>query len=204
MSRLTLAAGVVVLALATGASADVVFNNFGAGDAYNTGTGYTISAGAPINTDWDQGNSFVVTGDTYSLTSIEVAIGYVTGTNMVTFTLHEDNAGVPGNVLESFDFVNMGPFGNNNAPMEGASVANPTLQEGSTYWLIASSANNSWLAWNLNSIGDTRPRAARQNLGPWGVNNDTSAVFRINGVVPAPGALALLGVGLLGVRRRRS
>ena len=205
MRGLMFGSAVLSLAIAATASADVLFNNFGAGDSYNTGSGWTISDGSPINTDWDQGDAFTVSGGNYFLDSIEAAIGLVLGQNRVFIDIYDDAGGQPGSVLESVTIEDqMGPFGSFNAPIVGNFSGSTLLMDGMTYWAIASSDSNSWLAWNQNDQGDIGPHASSPDGAPWNVGPNTRGAFRINGTLPAPGALALLGLaGLAGTRRRR-
>ncbi len=88
------------MALTSVSTADVIFNNFGAGDSYQTNIGWTLSDGAPIGVDNDQGDAFTVTGGNFFLDQIDVAIGLVVGTNRIFLDLYDDAAGEPGSVLE--------------------------------------------------------------------------------------------------------
>ena len=181
-----LGAALVVLGAADpSARADVIYDNFDVGDTYNTGTGWTI--GAPQGQPFQEvGCPFVVSGS-YTLSQITVAAGYVTGENKYTVWLMDDAGGVPGNIIEEFDFADLGPFGQNNAPLVGVSALNPTLDDGSQYWLVCSTSASTWSAWNWNTTGDSGPFVYRLNGGDWLLSNFTLSVFRIEGD-PVPGA----------------
>ncbi len=192
------------MALTSVSTADVIFNNFGAGDSYQTNIGWTLSDGAPIGTDNDQGDAFTVTGGNFFLDQIDVAIGLVVGTNRIFLDLYDDAGGQPGSVLESAIIDGqMGQFGQNNLPIVALFSGNTLLADGVQYWVIASTDTDTWAAWNLNSTGDTRPHAFRADMGPWTISENTRGAFRVIGSLPAPGVLALFGLAGLGARRRR-
>jgi hypothetical protein len=186
------------------AHAAVIFDNFGPGDTYNTGVGWTISSSGSSPGHWDQGDAFTPLGSDYRLDTIELAMWLATGTNELDVWLMSDSSGKPGAVIESFYFNGV------MQPAPGSvllanSVLNPVLLAGTQYWLVASTPGpDTWAAWNKNSTGDTGPHAQWVG-GPWGVANDTAGAFRISGTVPEPSTLLLLGSGLAGlgfVRRR--
>jgi hypothetical protein len=173
------AALVVLVGANPSARADVIYDNFNFGDTYDVGTGWTI--GAPQGQSFQEvGCPFTVSG-TYTLTQITVAAGWVTGPNVYTVWLMDDVDGVPGNVIEEFDFADLGRFGQNNAPLVGDSVLNPTLDDGSQYWLVCSTSDSTWAAWNWNTTGDAGPFVFRQNGGDWLTTSGTLSVFRVEG-----------------------
>src|SRR5262249_48593365 len=92
------AVGVLLLFTTGTVRADVIYNNLGPGDTYQTGVGWTL--GLP-GTYQDVGNRFTPAGTSYTLDTIALALGYVTGTNAVDVALMTDAGGLPGLVIES-------------------------------------------------------------------------------------------------------
>lgn len=186
---------------AAAAGQTFVYDNFGANWTYNTGTGYTISAGAPIGTDWDQGNSFMPSQSGY-VTDVWAAVNHVNGANTMDLWLMDDAGGQPGTILESFKFVGAmvpGGFGGLHPPLHGVALGTTYLDSKNKYWLIASTPGpDSWCAWNY-SLADFGDRAARQNMGAWTISQSQKAAFAI--AIPEPATLSLLALGLL-LRRR--
>jgi hypothetical protein len=171
------AALAVVVGASPSARADVIYDNFGPGDTYQTNIGWTIG-GPPGTPFWEQGDPFTVSGS-WTLTQVTLAAGYVLGDNVYTVWLMDDNGGQPGNVIEEFDFAGLGPFGSFNPPLVAASALNPTLDDGATYWLVSTTSMGTWTAWNLNNTGDVGAHAQRTDGGPWNIVTNTRGAYRI-------------------------
>jgi hypothetical protein len=175
MSVGAFAAFVVLFVGGQAARADVIYDNFDVGDNYQTNIGWTIGLQNP---KWIQGDPFAVSG-TYTLSQITVAGTYVLGPNVFTVYLMDDAGGVPGNIIEEFDFVGLGQFGNYSPPLVAQSVLNPTLEDGAVYWLVATTDDAAWTVWNWNSTGDSGPHAQQQDYGDWTIVNNTHGAFRV-------------------------
>jgi len=142
--------------------------------AYNCNTGMTLSDGSPVNTEYTQGNTFKST-KTGTTKSITVAIGFVTGTNAAVVSLSKDCAGVPcggvngGNDLCRGLIKNLPTFGS-NCTQTTTFKCLARLTKGKSYWVYAATENNSWDAWNWNSIGAVGT-VLSTNDGAWGASS---------------------------------
>lgn len=206
MKRHTLiTAGALALSLTSASMGDVIFNNFGPGNSYDISTGWTLSDGAPVNVDWDQGDAFTVSGGNYFLDHIDLAISLVAGQNRIFIDVYTSIGGLPGVLIDSAVIEDqMGTFGDDNPLIVALFDGSTVLNDGEQYFVTASTDSNSWAAWNLNSVGDVGLHTFRKNLGDWAAGDNVRGAFRVKGtLVPAPGVLALLGVAGLAARRRR-
>jgi hypothetical protein len=125
----------------------------------------------------------------------------VSGPNAVDVQLRANAGGLPGTVLETFHFDNLGTFGNPNPPVIATSTLHPLLLDGEQYWITASASDLTDIAWNLNSIKDVGPHAISQNGEPFTVATDDRGAFRVDAssnAVPEPASLTMLGLGALG------
>ncbi|MGD8452106.1 MAG: PEP-CTERM sorting domain-containing protein, partial [Phycisphaerae bacterium] len=81
-----------------------------------------------------------------------------------------------------------------------------SLEDGETYWIVASTTYPGKLAWKLNSTGDRELMVSHPApWRPWCVSDgyDTMPAFRVFATpVPEPTTLALLGLAALFATRR--
>lgn len=193
--------------------ATIVYDNFAAGNGYNTTTG------------WPVGNDFVggvetqaetfTPGTSGTLTRITIAMDFIGGaTNQASVALETSSGGQPsGVVLESWTPSGFGPQGVNNPPTILNDVLNVSLTAGTQYWIVASATDpTSSLSWQWNSIGVIASHGTSFDGGAtWQIGPATQGAFRVEvggqgPTVPEPSALTLLclgGVVLAGFSRLR-
>lgn len=185
----------------------VIFSNFGAGDSYNSSSGWIV--GSIAGSEFRVAMPFQTSSPMF-LTSIRFGGNLVTGPNDFTISIASDSGGSPGAAVETFAGATF------PAPLSAiqtiTSVANPLLQGNQTYWLVmqaTSSSSATHGGWAVNDQGQIGAYLSNSNNGfIWGLQNDEasiSPVFEINGIpsrggpeVPEPSSLALI-VGGCGV-----
>lgn len=158
----------------------VLFDTFGPGDSYNTGSGWTLG----YDFELQRALSFSFSdGLSYFLESISVAIAQVSGTNNLTIRLMDDSGGEPGATIETWNLSGeMGAFGTANPPIVINSVVLPILDSDTTYWIVASVPAGDWSAWNRSEPQVDGTVAGREGeAGAWTVQNSYLGAFRVTG-----------------------
>jgi hypothetical protein len=165
---------------ALGFSAVRLFSNFGPGNAYNCCVGGTIGGpGSPVGFI-TQANQFTPSRNGL-VVQIDVALGHVTGSNSATIELAADNGGVPGAVLRSWSVSGQPAFGTCCTVTTVQSYPPISVFAGTTYWVIASAASDTWDAWNWNSIGQVGNVAFDTGSGWTVVSGATTYAFDVLG-----------------------
>jgi hypothetical protein len=169
----------------TGAA--VIYDNYGTGNAYDQMFSWALRNEVD-GVNQLQGDPFVPTDSDYDLAAIELTAILIQGANELDVWLHDDNGGVPGNVLESFHVSNTlgDPFAV-NAPIVLTSQGT-RLTKGQTYWIVAQpSEPNSIAGWCLNVTGDSGAHAQSLDGVSWSTSSSTRGVFRVTGTAVSGG-----------------
>jgi hypothetical protein len=164
--------------------ADVVYENFGPNDDFDSSSGWVVGLGFPL---WEMAEPFRVTDGSYALDQIELPIGLVIGDNQFFVHLAADNNGKPGKVLESFNVVGaMELWVDITGPVVIPSQQHPTLKKGDRYWVVAAATVETHAVWSWNSIDDVGPHGSRKDRGVWNINNAQRGAFRVTGTFVDP------------------
>lgn len=190
-----LAAG---LSVSTVRASVIAYDNFGAGDSYDAGNQWSVEDGyQAIAVPF-------VSAATGDLQSYTVA---VYGNKAFTLQLFQDNGGVPGTVLETL--VTPKPASSNylsSEIMTVASVGQPHLVTGNTYWVGLLPATNSAGGWMWNSEGELGMAAKRfAPTEPWisYLYNPLYPQSALRVEVPEPAAVGVFAVSILGLLNHR-
>lgn len=176
----------VMIGLAPCALSDVVFNNFGPNDSFDRLSGAAIfGANSTIGQSLDSATDFSPAGSDYTLDSIDFA-GYwaggpFAGKNALNVAVFDDAGGAPGGMLDTARRENLGFAG--DPPVKFTFSGAVVLSAGAPYWVVAyaDDGSDSWMGWNLNSIGDMGQFGQRYNAGEWLVGTGKRYAFRANG-----------------------
>lgn len=193
---------VLALVLAAGqASADVIISNHPGNDGSQT---------AGINSSSrTKGMGFTMPGgDGYFLDSIVLRLN-ITDVNVIPRIEVFSDSGGPGVSLITLDNPTIDTLGIDDFVFTPGSDF--VLEGGTSYWIVASSANSSTYDWKASSPSQTPTGIATHLGGTFGAyppRNSSSILttYMLNGTpVPAPGVGGLLALGgVVAFRRRRA
>lgn len=175
----------------------VVFDSFGAGNAYNHAIVWGVTGAAASGGYRGQAESFVP-GVSGTLSSFTLATYRFAGSGRSDFFIAQDNGSGPGTILESFpNTVN-----NANGLLTINSSGNPLLQAGVKYWLCDEPTDSTTSnGWYYNSQGQANGFAFERSQWSWSPFGPppavpASGVFRVSVIpVPEPSMLALVMPG---------
>jgi len=116
------------------------YDNIGGG--YTSNVGWTVSDGAPINTEYTPGNQ-IVSLKSGTTKKISVGIGFVQGTNSARVTLDKDCKGIPCGTIDKTHLCrgkvsNLPTFGSTGTTVKSFKCA-VTLKKGKPYWVYVES-----------------------------------------------------------------
>lgn len=203
---LAFAAAATLTLAGASAHAGVLFNNFGPGDTFEEGTGWTVSTAATPAVGEANTPGFEFTAaDSGSVDQIDIAMMQVQGAaGDVQVKLYTGGFGA---LLGTWTLSNLPTFGNSGvAPVSISGITGINLVGGSSYVLQAVATGGAYGVWGWNATNDLAPWF--DGTAPKGEN--VTGAFRItsgDSVVPEPGAWALmiLGFSVVGgaLRQRR-
>lgn len=143
---------------------------------YQCNVGYTVSDGAPINTEFTPASQFT-SAKSGTTASIKVAVGFVTGTNGAIVILDKDCKGMPCGTVDKTHLCTakiskLPTFGQSCTQVERLKCVTK-LAKGKNYWVYVQTPANTWDAWNLANTA-TGNTAESTNDGTWALGSGGS------------------------------
>ena len=214
LSAAAIAVAMVTSFFVSATSAEItVYNNFGPehdGWDYNYGLGWTI-AGEDVAAQYgvEQAMGFTSTASG-PLSDIWVAMWSVPmdpAYDEVVLRLARNPDDVPpteADVMEEWTITGFESWTQWSPPHHLESSGASYLEEGESYWLWAVAGDTTWTGWCMNiDPALTTPHTMRREGEDWlGIGDETASAFRVD-LVPEPGTLGLLMVGVLALAKRR-
>lgn len=191
----------------------VIFTNFGdSQNPYSTQNALSVSTGDAIS--FLTPSTLHPGASAWALDSIEFVGSVADPSRAIDVSLYSDSGGLPGSSIETLTAL----LTSDPTDRIVTSVETPTLNPGTTYWLVLSDpnapSNPNFLSWfDAGTVGSNQPPTgvATNGEGGWSFdpNRYTQGVARVTADevfgTPEPGTFLALGSGLLllGARRLR-
>lgn len=183
------------------AFAGVVVSSFGPGDGFDVNGGLSISTIGSTN-DYETALAVAFTpSTTFTLAQIDLALGWISGTNSFVVDLRNDNDDPTGSVIASWTFAAL-PFGKPDIDTL-TSTGGVVLNAGTIYWIeVLPGGSDTYGAWNEPSP-DTYVGEEAESLNR-GVTwyppvNGVGPAFDVMSTTPEGNSALLVCVGLFAV-----
>jgi hypothetical protein len=151
-------------------------------NAYDCCSGWTVSAeGSIVGARQDVAMPFTPNAN-YAVKTINVAVGYVAGTNGATVSLNADAGGVPGAVIQKGMVTALPTFGSCCVTVSIGGKGSP-VNAGTQYWVVVKTSKktaDTWDAWNMNNVGMQGPFAFNTGTG-WQATSGPLSAFNVLG-----------------------
>jgi hypothetical protein len=161
-----------------------IYSNLGKGKCSYGSEGWTISgSNSPVGEEVWIAMPFTPT-EAAEATQIEVAVGYIEGTDEILISLDADDNGQPGKTLHSWHFKNMPKHG---GPCKLDTVKDKKgirVKAKTQYWVaVTTNASDAdlWAAWDFTYNDATGPLAYEINAGGWTADNSDLGAFAVLG-----------------------
>jgi len=133
-----------------------IYSNFAPGHSFDPIDAWTESGPASPVGAVIQAMAFTPTKATYRLTRIDLAIGWLAGSNGYKLELRDDNDGQPGQLIASWGVTRLPAFGATSSRVDTVRMLSfITLFRGHQYWLVPIVRSDEWAGWNWNTVSAT-------------------------------------------------
>lgn len=195
----TLAAAITASFIAGSVTAETIaFSNFDEGFGFNDEFGWSAGFAGDVAMSFVAGASGDVT---------DLYLGLMGGFGVwADVNFHVNDNGAPGSIVGSWLVQSLPAVNSNPDPVHLTIDDSISLTTGETYWISVGLSDNApgfgSVLWGFNTTDDTGVLGTGQIGGNWNTQEGTRSAFAV--IVPAPGVLIPLAIGVLsGTGRRR-
>lgn len=211
LAKLSAVVGVALLVFTETARATpvTIFSDFGPGNSYTSGVGWTVSGPVSAAGYFQSVAMPFTSSGNYQLSQIDIALSFGAGTNSAMVTLNSDSSGAPGGVLMMWNLSTLPAFGTCCVVETLRPSSLLLLSSGTPYWVVSNpGTSDTAAAWNFSNVGATGLAELNNGSGFFVAPHSELGAFDVLGnvgtSVPEPTTLMLVAGGMAWLSRRAS